>query len=240
MRSPPMSRACVEPPFVAKVSSDHMNTKSLLAGFSKAFLAVVLLAAAGAATAAVELKEGVNYKLLQPSQPTNVAPGKVEVVEVFWYACGHCYLLEPKLDAWNRSGRPASAELVRVPATWNNMLKTHARVYYTMELLGRQNLHPEIWREINLKGNRMDTPESIEAFFTSHGVSKVDFQKAFSSFSVDSKIMRAEDMNRRYKITGTPTIIVNGKYVTDVGMAGTEENLFQVINALVAKEKPRA
>src|SRR4051794_11858378 len=218
-----MSRACVEPPFAAKVSSDHMNTKSLLAGFSKAFLAAALLATAGAATAAVELKDGVNYKLLQPAQPTNVAPGKVEVVEVFWYACGHCYLLEPKLEAWNRSGRPANAELVRVPATWNNMLKTHARVYYTMEVLGRQNLHPEIWRETNLKGNLLDTPECTESFFSSHGVSKVDFQKAFWSFAVDSKIMRAEDMNRRYKITGTPTVIVNGKYVTDVGMAGSEE-----------------
>ena len=216
-----------------------MNTKSLLARFSRTLVAVVLLVAAGTASAAIELKDGVNYKLLQPSQPTNVSPGKVEVVEVFWYACGHCYLLEPKLEAWDRAGRPSNAELVRVPATWNNMLKTHARVFYTMELLGRQNLNPEIWREINLKGNRLDTPQAIEAFFTSHGVSKADFQKAFSSFSVDSKIMRAEDMNRRYKITGTPTVIVNGKYVTDVGMAGSEEKLFQVINALVAKEKPQ-
>jgi thiol:disulfide interchange protein DsbA len=216
-----------------------MNTKSLLAGFSRSFMAVALLAAASAASAAIELKDGVNYKLLQPSQPTNVAPGKVEVVEVFWYACGHCYLLEPKLEAWDRAGRPSNAELVRLPATWNNMLKTHARVFYTMQLLGRQNLHPEIWREINLKGNRLDTPQSIEAFFTSHGVSKADFQKAFSGFSVDSKIMQAEDLNRRYKITGTPTVVVNGKYVTDVGMAGSEEKLFQVINALIAKEKPQ-
>ena len=92
-----------------------MNTKSMLAAFSESLRSPrSLLAAAGAATAAVELKEGVNYKLLQPAQPTNVAPGKVEVVEVFWYACGHCYLLEPKLEAWDRSGRPANAQLVRV------------------------------------------------------------------------------------------------------------------------------
>ncbi len=180
----------------------------------------------------------MHYKLLTPAQPTSVAPGKVEVVEVFWYACGHCYLLEPKLEAWNRSGKPANAELVRLPATWNNSLKTHARVFYTMELLGKQNLNAEIWREINLKGNRLDTPAAIETFFTSRGVSKADFQKAFASFAVDSKIMKAEDLNRRYKITGTPTVIVNGKYVTDVGMAGSEDKLFEVINALVAREKP--
>jgi thiol:disulfide interchange protein DsbA len=166
-----------------------------------------------------------------------VAPGKIEVVEVFWYACGHCYALEPKLEAWERKGRPADAELVRLPATWNNMLKTHARVFYTVELLGKRNLHQDVWREINLKGNRLDTPAAIETFFTSRGVSKADFQRAFSGFAIDSKIMKAEDLNRRYKITGTPTVIVNGKYVTDVGMAGSEDKLFEVINALVAKEK---
>jgi thiol:disulfide interchange protein DsbA len=217
-----------------------MNHTSLVSRARQAFAAgVVLLLAAGAASAAVELKQGVNYKLLTPAQPTNVAPGKIEVVEVFWYACGHCYALEPKLEAWDRKGRPADAELVRLPATWNNMLKTHARLFYTMELLGKQNLNQDIWREINLKGNRLDTPAAIETFFTSRGVSKADFQRAFSGFAIDSKIMKAEDLNRRYKITGTPTVVVNGKYITDIGMAGSEDKLFEVINALVAKESAR-
>jgi protein dithiol oxidoreductase (disulfide-forming) len=221
----------------ARRSEGTMNNLSIVSRVRRALAAGVLLLAAGTAPAAVELQQGVNYKLLTPAQPTSVAPGKVEVVEVFWYACGHCYLLEPKLEAWNRSGRPASAELVRLPATWNNVLKTHARLFYTMELLGKQNLNPEIWREINLKNNRLDTPESIEKFFTSRGVSKADFQKAFSGFAIDSKIMKAEDLNRRYKITGTPAVVVNGKYITDVSMAGSEDKLFEVINALVAKEK---
>jgi thiol:disulfide interchange protein DsbA len=216
-----------------------MSTQTVVSLARQAFAAGVMLLAAGTASAAAFTpQQGVNYKLLTPAQPTSVAPGKVEVVEVFWYACGHCYLLEPKLEAWNRNGKPANAELVRLPATWNNALKTHARVFYTMELLGKQNLNAEIWREINLKGNRLDTPAAIETFFTSRGVSKADFQKAFASFAVDSKIMKAEDLNRRYKITGTPTVIVNGKYVTDIGMAGSEDRLFEVINALVAKEKP--
>jgi thiol:disulfide interchange protein DsbA len=207
--------------------------------FRQAIAAGVLLLAGIPVAQALEIQQGVHYKLLSPAQPTNVAPGKVEVVEVFWYACGHCYLLEPKLEAWDRKGRPANAQLVRLPATWNNVLKTHARLFYTMELLGKRNLNPEIWREINMKGNRLDTPAAIEAFFTSRGVSKADFNKAFAGFSVDSKIMKAEDLNRRYKITATPTVIVNGKYVTDIGMAGGEEQLFQVINALVARESAR-
>lgn len=218
-----------------------MNSRSLASRFRPAHViaSLLLLLAAGTASAALEPKQGVHYKLLQPAQPTNVAPGKVEVVEVFWYACGHCYLLEPRLEAWDRKGRPATAQLIRVPATWNNTLKTHARVFYMLELLGRQDLNPEVWREINVKGNRLDTPAAIEAFFTSRGVAKADFQKAFAGFAIDNKVMKAEDLNRRYKITGTPTVIVNGKYVTDVSMAGGEEQLFEVINALVAREKPK-
>ena len=95
---------------------------------------------------------------------------------MFWYACGHCYLLEPKLEAWARSGKPAYVEFVRQPATWNEMLKTHARVFYTAELLGKlPQLHADIFREINVKGNRLDTPESIEAFFVSRGVAEGGF-----------------------------------------------------------------
>jgi thiol:disulfide interchange protein DsbA len=197
-----------------------------------------VMALAGQSALAADLVEGVQYKALKPSVPTSVAPGKVEVVEVFWYACGHCYLLEPKLEAWNRKGRPAYVELVRMPAVWNEVLKTHARLFYTIEILGKPQLHDEVFREINIRGNRLETPEKIEAFLISKGVAKADFQKAFSGFAVESKLARAADLNRRYRITSTPTVIVNGKYVTDAGMAGGEEQLFQVISSLAAREKP--
>jgi protein dithiol oxidoreductase (disulfide-forming) len=180
----------------------------------------------------------VNYKLLKPAVPTNVAPGKVEVVEVFWYACGHCYALEPKIEAWERKGKPANVQLVRMPAVWNDLLKTHARLFYTIEVLGKPELNAEAFREINVRGNRLDTPEKIEAFFTSRGVSKADFQKTFSGFAVESKLARAADLNRRYRISSTPTVVINGKYVTDVGMAGGEDKLFELIGTLAAREKP--
>jgi thiol:disulfide interchange protein DsbA len=197
---------------------------------------ILLLAAHGAS--AVELTEGKQYELLKPAQPTDVAPGKVQVVEVFWYACSHCYAIEPKIEAWNSKGKPPYVVSVQMPATWNELLKTHARVFYTAELLGKlQQLNGDIFREINVKGNRMDTPEKIEAFFVSHGVSEGDFQKAFSSFAVESKLRQAEEMNKRYKITGTPTWVVDGKYITDVSMAGSEDALFEVLNALAAKAK---
>ena len=209
--------------FIARI------TRPLLAG---------LAALAAQSALAVDFTEGVHYKLLRPAQPTNVAPGKVEVVEVFWYACGHCYLLEPRLEAWEKKGKAPYVEVIRLPAVWNEVLKTHARLFYTIEILGKPQLNAEAFREINVRGNRLDTPDKIEAFFTSRGVAKADFQKAFSGFAVESKLARAVDLNKRYRITSTPTVVVNGKYVTDASMAGGEEQLFQVINALAAKEKP--
>jgi thiol:disulfide interchange protein DsbA len=197
-----------------------------------------LVVLAGSSALAADLTEGVQYKSLRPPVPTNVAPGKVEVVEVFWYACGHCYLLEPKLAAWERNGKPANVQLVRMPAMWNDVLKTHARLFYTIEVLGKPQLHDEAFREINVRGNRLETPEKIEAFLTARGVSKADFQKTFTGFAVESKLARAADLNKRYRITSTPTVVVNGRYVTDAGMAGSEDKLFEVVNALAAREKP--
>ena len=201
-------------------------------------LAAALMLLAGHLAVAAAPVEGTNYKTLKPAVPTSVAPGKVEVVEVFWYACGHCYALEPKIESWERKGKPAYVEVVRMPAVWNDLLKTHARLFYTIEILGRPELHNEAFREINVRGNRLDNAQKIEAFMTSRGVSKTDFQKAFSGFAVESKLARAVDLNKRYRISSTPTVVVQGKYVTDVSMAGGEEQLFQLIGTLAAKEKP--
>ena len=212
-----------------------MNTKLRSLARSLVASGVFLLAAQGAS--AQDLKEGVQYKLLKPAVQSDVAPGKVEVVEAFWYACGHCYLLEPKLEAWKTKGRPAYVQLVRLPATWNEITKTHARLFYTIEILGKPQLHGEVFREINVKRNGLDTPEKIQAFLASKGVPAAEFQKTFSSFAVESKIRKAEEMNKRYRITGTPTMVVAGKYVTDVGMARGEDELFKIVNALAAREK---
>jgi protein dithiol oxidoreductase (disulfide-forming) len=184
-----------------------------------------------------KFKEGTNYQKLVPAQPTGVAPGKVEVAEVFWYGCGHCYTLDPAIESWRAKGKPADVEFIRVPATWNDTLRIHARVFYTAELLGKlEELHTPIFREIHAKGNGLNTVEKITAFFREHGVSSDEFQKAFSSFAVESKLQRADFLNRRYRIDSVPAVIVNGKYKTDIGMAGGESQLFQLIGELAAAE----
>jgi thiol:disulfide interchange protein DsbA len=189
------------------------------------------------APTSAKFKEGTNYIKFVPAQPTGVAPGKVEVTEVFWYGCGHCFALDPAIESWRVKGKPANVEFVRVPAMWNDMLRMHARVFYTAELLGKlEQLHTPIFREIHVKGNGLNTVEKITAFFRENGVGTDEFQKAFSSFAVESKLQRADFLNRRYRIDSVPSVIVNGKYKTDVGLAGGEPQLFQLIGELAASE----
>ncbi len=199
-----------------------------------------LLRLGGPATTAPtssKFTEGTNYKTIVPAQPTSVGPGKVEVVEVFWYGCGHCFALDPSIESWRAKGKPAYVEFLRVPAMWNDATRMHARVFYTAELLGKlEQLHTLIFREIHTNGDMLNSVDKISAFFKQNGVSNEEFQKAFSSFAVESKLQRADFLNRRYKVESVPVVIVNGKYKTDVSDAGGEPQLFALINELVAHE----
>jgi thiol:disulfide interchange protein DsbA len=192
---------------------------------------------ASTAPTSAKFKEGTNYTKIVPAQPTGVAPGKVEVTEVFWYGCGHCFTLDPAIESWRAKGKPAYVEFVRVPAMWNDGTRMHARVFYTAELLGKlDQLHTLIFREFHVAGNQLNSVDKISAFFQQHGVSKDEFTKAFSSFSVETKLQRADFLNRRYRIQSVPTVVVNGKYSTDVSMAGGETQLFGLIDELAAHE----
>ncbi len=195
------------------------------------------LATATNAPATEHFKEGANYRKVVPAQPTNVTPGKIEVVEFFWYGCAHCFQLDPAIEAWRNKGKPAYVEFLRVPGMWNDTLRIHARLFYTAEALGKLDaLHSTIFREIHVNNNPLNTVETMAAFFKKQGVSPEEFQKAFASFAVESKLQRADFLNRRYQIDSVPTVAINGKYVTDEGKAGGEPQLFQLIEELAAHE----
>jgi protein dithiol oxidoreductase (disulfide-forming) len=188
---------------------------------------------------------GVNYKPLVPAQPTDVAPGKVEVMEVFWLACPHCYALEPYLRNWLKS-KPAYVEFVRVPVMWQSMHRAHAHFYYTLEALGRPDLVAKAFETIHQRLENREPPlvgdsddQSFrlqQQFAVQNGVSADDFAKAYNSFTVNSNLQRAEEITQRYRVEGVPLIVVNGKYTTDVAEAGGEAKLIELINDLVASE----
>jgi thiol:disulfide interchange protein DsbA len=182
-------------------------------------------------------KEGVHYQKIVPAQPTSVGPDKIEVLEVFWYGCGGCYALDPAIDSWRAKTKPAYVEFVRLPAMWNEALRLQARVFYTAELLGRlDELHALLFREVNVKGNPLDSVEKIGAFFRERGVSTDDFQKAFSSTDVETKLQRADLLNRRLRIQTAPSLVINGKYRTSVELAGGEQQLFTLIGEVANYE----
>jgi len=184
---------------------------------------------------------GVNYKLLVPAQPTSVAAGKVEVLEVFWLACPHCYALEPFIQGWLKK-KPAWVEFVRVPVIWQSMHRSHAHLYYTLEVLGRQDLITKVFDDIAQQHVNLTSPDEDESFklqqkwALEHGVSADDFAKAYNSFSVNTDMRRAEELTNRYHVQGVPFVVVNGKYTTDVAQAGGEAKLIELISDLSAAE----
>jgi thiol:disulfide interchange protein DsbA len=215
-------------------------------GLSPIAAAVAANTPAPAAVIPAKWVDGKNYVALVPAQLTYVAPDKIEVVEVFWYGCGHCFHLDPTLEEWRKQGKPGYAEFVRVPVMWNDGTRAHARLFYTLEALGKlDQLHPAVFREIHINGHSLVDPDPAKteqlqrAFLTANGVSNADFDRTYRSFSVESKLQRAEQLTRRYKVTGVPLIVVNGKYTTDTTMAGGEAQLVSLIGDLAAAEHKR-
>ena len=191
-------------------------------------------------------KPGTNYDVLSPAQPTNVGPGKVEVLEVFWLGCPHCYALEPYIQAWLKS-KPSYIDFVRVPVMWGPAHRAHARLYYTLMALNRPDLVEKAFDTIQQKhdllistnGNDEESLKLQQAFAKENGISPDDYAKAYNSFSVNSNLQRAEQLTQRYQVQGVPLVVVNGKYSTDVAKAGGPQQLISEIDDLAASEHRR-
>jgi protein dithiol oxidoreductase (disulfide-forming) len=189
-------------------------------------------------------KPGVHYTPLVPAQPTNVAPGKVEVVEVFWYACPHCYSLEPFVQNWLKN-KPEYVEFVRMPVMWGPVHRAHARLFYILESLGRKDLHAKVFESIHKEQKMLAANDEAATrkmqldFATANGIKAEDFNKAWDSFTVGSALQRAEQLTQRYRVEGVPLVVINGKYTTDVSHAGGPGQLLSLINDLAASEKRR-
>ncbi|MEY3465868.1 MAG: thiol:disulfide interchange protein DsbA/DsbL [Gammaproteobacteria bacterium] len=187
---------------------------------------------------------GKNYTVLVPAQPTNVGPGKVEVIEVFWYGCPHCYDLDPFLETW-RKNKPANVEFVRLPVTWSGGHKAHARLFYTLQALKREDLHVKVFDTIHRQRNMLalnDEKASLDmqvAWAKQNGIDGKQFADAWNSMWVSTKVKQADELLRRYQIEGVPHMIVNGKYSFDVGTAGGHTQLLALVNDLAAAEQRR-
>jgi thiol:disulfide interchange protein DsbA len=172
-------------------------------------------------------------------------PNKIEVVEVFWYGCGHCFRFDPLVKAWQKT-LPADIDFIRLPVIWNSNTELHAQMFYTAQSLGLLNrLHDRFFDVMNVQGNPLNTKDKVQEFFVNNGVKANEFDQAFTSFGVTSQVNQAKGRTLSYKVEGTPEMIVAGKYRVDGRAFSTEnsseqkshEKMLEVVNFLIAKER---
>ena len=189
-------------------------------------------------------RPGLHYTVLgHPGAPT-VAKGKVLVNEVFWYGCSHCYALDPKLEDWKKH-KPEFIEFARIPVIWGPAHRQHARLFYTLQKLGREDLHPKVFTTIHELHDPLmaATDEAARAmhlaFLKDNGVTEKQFNDAYDSADVAQKVDQAASLTNAYEVSAVPTMIVAGAYSTSVTQAGGEEQLLSLINDLAIREQRR-
>jgi protein dithiol oxidoreductase (disulfide-forming) len=202
----------------------------------------VLLAAALSVSlqAAAEFKEGVHYERLPVAVETR-NPQKVEVVEVFSYACIHCRNFQPEVEAWRKQA-PDHVDFQRLPATFNDTWKVLAQAFYAAEALGvTEQVHEAIFSAIHDRGRNVADPALMaELFQTTAGVPAERFEQVYKSFGVRSRVQQADARGRAYRLTGTPSLIVDGMYRIDARGVGGSAAMLEVVNHLVAERRAAA
>ncbi|MEH6617602.1 MAG: thiol:disulfide interchange protein DsbA/DsbL [Porticoccus sp.] len=207
---------------------------------SQLLFAIVLapLVACQAETEA-QYKEGVHYEML-PEVVSTSDPARIEVVEVFWYGCSHCYSFESNINPWSRA-LPDDVSFQRVPAVWHATMGLHAKAYYTAKALKvLDKLHAAMFEAMNLKKQKLENQEEIAKIFVENGVSLERFTKVFNSKGIEMAVDLAMKKQARYRTQGTPEVIVNGKYRVSGRSAGGNDAMLKVADFLIQKERALA
>lgn len=203
--------------------------------FNLAVSAFALTGFAGVRAAGFDI-DG-KYHRIVPTQPTESSEGKIEVLEVFGYRCPHCFRFLPIMERFERA-TPDHVHLRRMPAIFHSSWELPARAYYTANFLGvLDKLHRPIFEALHVENRGMDDVASWRQLFGESGVSTADFNKTFKSFAVESGIRKSVVMQGRYGVTGTPSLVVNGKYRVPAGLSGGYENMIRVALGLVDLER---
>lgn len=178
------------------------------------------------------------FAVLQPAQSTE-GGGKIEVVEFFWYGCPHCYHLEPQVNAWLKTTAPdvVFKRIHGVSGGW----APHATIFYTLESMGLvERLHQKVFEAIHKDGLNLTNPKIRDEWLAKNGVDPAKYAEVEKSFTVATKMRRAEQLTQSYKVDAVPRLFVNGKYYTAPEFVGSDR-MFAVVNDLIAmvrKENP--
>ncbi|MEQ1667181.1 MAG: thiol:disulfide interchange protein DsbA/DsbL [Sulfuriferula sp.] len=187
-------------------------------------------------TSQAAIVAGKDYQVL--STPMSTDSGKkIEVAEFFWYSCSHCFHLEPGLNKWVKT-MPKDAQIRRIPAVLRDTWMPLAKAYYAMEAMGVVNkYHDTLFNAIHMDNMVIEKDSDLFDWAAKAGMNQQAFMNAYQSFSVQSKVLRANQLIRDAQITGVPSFVVDGKYVTTVSMTGSEAALFSTLNELIVKAR---
>ena len=186
-------------------------------------------------TSQAEFVAGKNYLVLDKPVETETGD-QIEVRELFWYFCPHCFSVHPKLEEWSKT-MDSSAQLVLQPAVFPGW-EFGSTFYYVLEELGElERLHSSLYNAIHVQKLNLKTQQDFVTLLSLNGVDEDQANKVFKSFPVKVAVNKAKANTYKYRITGVPVFIVNGKYTVNATSAGSEEKIFEVIDYLIQKEK---
>ena len=185
----------------------------------------------------VSFSADTSQKYIQISNQKQTESDKIIIHEFFWYGCPHCYNLEPTMDRIE-ANLDKDTILVKVPVALRDTWETHAKAYYALQQMKLDdNLHEKIFTEIHINSNRLDTKEKLEQFIKEEGYNSKKFAELFDSFGTDLRVQKGMRLANQYQITSVPTLIINGKFKTSGSLVSSYEELYDVVQLLVNKER---
>lgn len=203
--------------------------------FLRFFTAVAFLMA-GFSTAHADIHPGKEYELVSPPQAVETGK-KIEVLEIFSYACPHCFNLEPDINKWAKQ-LPKDVEFRRLPAIFRESWTPYAKAFYTFEAMGlTEKLHGAFFNAIHVQHIRFDSNSDLFDWAEKQGVNRKSFADTYTSFAVQSKTLRAKQLTKEYGIGGVPAVIVDGKYRTYTSMAGGHAGMLAVVDQLIKQAR---
>lgn len=182
--------------------------------------------------------EGFEFKSVKPPAPSDAAPGKIEVVEFFWYGCPHCHGLEPALKDWLKR-LPSDVSFRKVHVPWQ--VQAHQQLFFALESLNlNESMNEKVFVAIHTDRNKLDTPEAMADLLAKNGVDRKQFLDAYGSFGVKARVQRATQLAAAYKIDGVPTFGIGGKFITSPSMAGSNGNSLKILDTLIDRVRKGA
>lgn len=183
--------------------------------------------------------EGKHYVKISPEMQTDAEAGKVEVIELMWLGCPHCYTLEPTMLKYKKN-HPDFIEFKQLPAMLNPSWAADAKTFFLAEMLdptGEKELITQIFQAIHEQKRRLRSPDAVMRLFKQFGYTEQQVTDVLNSMALQTKLKRAQEVGNNSKANSVPVVIINGKYRTSVYMTGSEEKLLEVMKMLTEKER---